>query len=189
MEALIQTEKKGKRSMKGEVGVKERLARLALLVLLVTATAAACTGRSTPPGANKYLGSFDQGGYLFLRWQAGLEVMIWHDVAASAVAHSAGSTEGRVYGERGSARSADGRSFEWELQTTDGKTGQVRIGKASYDLSTGTLFIVTTGGGTTDVRQLDRDLSAVPLDHDAILTFAEKDPDLAASLNADLRSP
>jgi hypothetical protein len=162
---------------------------LALLVILVAGAATACSGSSTPPGANKYLGSFDQGGYLFLRWQEGLEVMIWHDVAGSVVAHSAGSTEDRIYAERGSARSAEGRSFEWELQTTDGKTGQVRIGKASYDLSAGTLFIVTTSGGTTDARQLDRDLSAVPLDHDGILAFAEKDPDLAAFLNAGVPSP
>jgi len=175
--------------MKRTSEMTSRLASLALLVVLVAAAAAACTGSSTPPGANKYLGSFEHGGYLLLRWQEGLEVMLWHDVAGSAVAHSAGSTEDRVYAERGSARSADGRSFEWELQTTDGKTGQARIGRVSYDLSAGTLFIVTTSGGTTDVRQLDRDLSAVPLDHDGILAFAEKDPDLATFLNANLRSP
>lgn len=175
--------------MKREGKAIRRLASLALLVLLAAAAASACTGSSTPPGANKYLGSFEQGGYLSLRWQEGLEVMIWHDIAGSVVAHSAGSTEDRVYTERGSARSADGRGFEWELQTTDGKTGQVRIGSASHDLSAGTLFIVTTDRGTTDVRQLDRDLSAVPLDHDGILAFAEKDPDLAAFLNADPRPP
>ena len=175
--------------MKRTGKMTSRLTSLALLVILIAAAAAACTGSSTPPGANKYLGSFEHGGYLFLRWQEGLEVMIWHDVAGSAVAHSAGSTEDRGYAERGSARSADGRSLEWELQTKDGKTGQVRIGKASYDLSAGTLFIVTTRGGTTDVRQLDRDLSAIPLDHDGILAFAEKDTDLAAFLNADVRSP
>ena len=175
--------------MNKTIKMTSRLAALALMVILIVAAATACTGRSTPPGANKYLGSFEQGGYLFLRWQEGLEVMIWHDIAGSAVAHSAGSTEDRVYAERGSAQSADGRSFEWELQTTDGKMGQVRIGSSSYDLAAGTLFIVTTSGGTTDVRQFDRDLSAVPLDHDGILAFAEKDPDLAAFLNADVRSP
>ena len=146
--------------MKREGKAIRRLASLALLVLLAAAAASACTGSSTPPGANKYLGSFEQGGYLSLRWQEGLEVMIWHDIAGSVVAHSAGSTEDRVYTERGSARSADGRSLEWELQTTAGKTRQVRIREASYDLTAGTLFIVSTGGGTTSVRQLDRDLSA-----------------------------
>jgi hypothetical protein len=75
------------------------------------------------------------------------------------------------------------------LQTTDGRTGQVQIGRDSYDLSAGTLFIVTTRGGKTDVRQLKRDLSAVPLDQDGILAFAEKDPDLSAFLHANPRSP
>ncbi len=160
--------------------VTSRLASLALLAILIVAATAACAYSSTPPGANKYLGSFEQGGYLFLRWQEGLEVMIWHDITGSAEAHGAGSTEDPVYVVRGSARSADGRSFEWELQTTDGKTGQVRIGGTSYDLAAGSLFIVTTSRGTTDVRQLDRDLSGVPSDHDGILAFAEKDPDLAS---------
>jgi len=160
-----------------------RMVHLALLAVLVATGMTACTGNSTPPGANKYLGSFEQGGYLFLRWQEGLEVMIWHDVAGSAMAHSAGSTEDRVCAERGSARSADGRGFEWELQTTDGKTGQMRIGNDSYDLSAGAVFIVTTRGDTMDVRQLNRDLSAVPLDQVGILAFAEKDPDLTAFLN------
>jgi hypothetical protein len=163
--------------------VPVRTAQLAFLAVLATAAIAACASSSTPPGANKYLGSFEQGGYLFLRWQEGLEVMIWHDVAGSAVAHSAGSTDDRVYAERGSARSADGRGFEWEVQTTDGKTGQMRIGNNRYDLSAGAVFIVTTRGDTMDVRQLDRDLSAVPLDQVGILAFAEKDPDLTAFLN------
>ena len=186
---MIWIEQKGRSVLKRTREMTGRPAGVALLIIVVAAAVAACTGSSSPPGANKYLGSLEQGGYLLLRWQEGLDVMIWHDFACSAVAHSAGSTEDRVYTERGSARSADGRSFEWELQTTDGRTGQMRIGKASYDLSAGTLFIVTTSGGTADVRQLDRDLSTVPLDHDGILAFAEKDPDLANFLNSDQRSP
>jgi hypothetical protein len=166
-----------------------RLTRLALLVVLVTTAVVACGGSSTPPGASKALGSSAQGGYLFLRWQEGLEVMIWHDIAGSAVAHSAGSTVDRFYAERGSARSADGRSFEWELQTTDGRTGQVQIGGGRYDLSAGNLFIVTTQEGWPAVRHLHRDLSAVPLNHDGILAFAVKDPDLVAFLDAGVPSP
>jgi hypothetical protein len=161
-----------------------QLARLAFLGILIAAAATACTGRSTPPGANKYLGSFEQGGFLLLRWQEGLDVLIWHDVSGSAWAHSAGSTEGSVYAEQGSAQSADGRGFAWEVQTKDGKTGQVRIDDASYELSEGTLFIVTTKGGTTEARQLVRDLSGLPLDNEGILAFAESDPDLAVFLTA-----
>lgn len=166
-----------------------RLARLALLGFLLIAGAGACAGSPTPPGADKYLGSFEQGAYVLLRWQEGLEVLIWHDVAGSSMAHSTGSTEDPIYAERGWARSADGRTFEWEIETTDGKTGQARIGGTSYDLAAGTLFIVTTSGGRTEVRKLDRDLSSVPLDHDGILAYADSDPDLAAFMSAEPRSP
>jgi hypothetical protein len=158
--------------------------RLVGLVFVVAGAVAACTGSSTPPGANKYLGTFERGGYLFLRWEEGLEVMIWHDVTGSAMAHSAGSTEDRVNVEQGSARSADGRSLEWELQTTDGRTGQLEIGGGRYEVAGGSLFLVTTRGGKTEVRQLDRDLSAVPLDNEGILAFAANDSDLAAFLTS-----
>jgi peptidyl-Lys metalloendopeptidase len=160
-----------------------RPAHLALLVVLVTIGVAACGGSSTPPGASKVLGSSEQGGYLFLRWQEGLDVMIWHDLVGEGTAHSAGFATGRLYIERGSARFADGRSLAWEVQTADGRMGEVQIGGVRYDLAGGTLFIVTTQGGTPTVRQLSRDLSDVPLDHDGILAFARNDPDLAAFLN------
>jgi hypothetical protein len=174
---------------KGDVGMKLarrmaiRPAHLALLVVLVTIGVAACGGSSTPPGASKVLGSSEQGGYLFLRWQEGLDVMIWHDLVGEGTAHSAGFATGRLYIERGSARFADGRSLAWEVQTVDGRMGEVQIGGVRYDLAGGTLFIVTTQGGTPAVRQLSRDLSNVPLDHDGILAFARNDPDLAAFLN------
>ena len=61
--------------MKGEARTRCRLASLSLLVLLAAAAAAACASSSTPPGANKYMGTFEQGGYLLLRWQEGLECL------------------------------------------------------------------------------------------------------------------
>jgi hypothetical protein len=160
-----------------------RLACLALLVVLVTIAVVACDGSSTPPGANKALGSAEQGGYLFLRWQEGLEVMIWHDLTGEGTASSVGFVAGPFFIERGAARAADGRSLAWEVQTEDGTKGEVQIGGVRYDAMAGTLFLVTTHEGTVTVRQLHRDLSAVPLDHDGILAFARNDPDLAAFLN------
>ena len=160
-----------------------RRIRLALLIALLATGIAACGGGSTPPVADKALGSVPQGGYLFLRWPEGLEVMIWHDLAGEGTGHSAGSVAGRLYIERGSARSVDGRSLGWEVQTVDGTMGEVHIGGDRYDLEAGRLFLVTTRGGTTAVRQVQRDLSAVPLDHEGILAFARSDPDMAAFLD------
>jgi len=170
-------------------GMTSRLAVLMTLVALATGAIAACAGCFTPLGADKAMGSFGQGGYLFLRWQEGVEVMIWHDLAGEGTGHSASSNAGRLYVERGSVRLADGRSLAWELQTADGKTGKVQIDGIRYDLAAGTLFIVTTQDGTRAVRQLSRDLSAVPLDRDGILAFARNDLDLAPLLDENVSAP
>jgi hypothetical protein len=157
--------------------------RFALLFILVTGAAAACSSGASPPGASKALGSVAQGGYLFLRWQEGLEVMIWHDLAGEGSADSSGFATGTFYIERGSALSRDGRSLAWEVQTRDGKLGEVQIEGLHYDLAAGGLFLVTTQGGTSTIKQLSRDLSDVPLNHEGILAFAGTDPELTAFLN------
>jgi hypothetical protein len=155
----------------------------ALLVALLVVAAGACSRAVSPPGPNKAMGNGVQGGYLFLRWQEGLEVMIWHDLSGEGTGHSAGFTAGWLYIERGAARSADGNSLAWEVQTRDGTTGEAHIAGGRYGLEAGNLFLVAARGGTTAVRQLLRDLSGVALDHEGILAFARTDPDLAAFLD------
>jgi hypothetical protein len=153
-----------------------RLAILPLAVLLLLASGG-CAGRSTPPGADKYMGSVQAGGYLLLRWQEGLQIMLWHDVTGDSSAHSAGSTQDGVYVERGLAQSAEGYRVDWEIHTTDGRRAQVWIDGAPYDLADGNLFALATfGDGTTMVRQYQYDLSSVPQDHDGIVAFAAEDP-------------
>lgn len=162
----------------------KRSTRWLLLVVVLAGAAAACSGGAAPPGASKALGSFVKGGYLFLRWPEGLEVMIVHDLAGEGTAHSSGFVAGPLSIERGSARVDGGRSLSWEVQTRDGTRGEAHIGTNRYDLAAGNLFLVTTRGGATVVRQLSRDLSAVALDHDGIIAFAGLDPDLVAFLDA-----
>ncbi|MFN2291581.1 MAG: hypothetical protein ACK2UC_10360, partial [Anaerolineae bacterium] len=99
--------------------------RLAVLAVLLVMGLVACSSHSTPPGPDKALGTTAQGGYLFLRWQEGLEVMIWHDLAGEGATQSAGHSAGRLYIERGAAYSADGRNLTWEAQTASGKMGEL----------------------------------------------------------------
>ena len=159
------------------------LTRLTLFVVLQATAVVACGGPSSPPGAHKALGTCDQGGYLFLRWPEGLEVLIWHDLTGEAASRSTGFVSGHFFIERGSVHAAGGQSLAWEVQTTDGTSGEAQIGDVRYHLVAGTLFLVTTRGGATEVRQLSRDLSSVPLDHDGIVAFARKDTDLAAFID------
>jgi hypothetical protein len=137
------------------------------------------SSRSTPPGADAAGGSLEQASYIFLRWKEGLAVMMWHDFLESGRGSGSGSTTDPIYQYQGWAESSDGRRFEWEVQTADGKTALFKIDDTSYDLADGRLFIVTIKDGKTQVRQLDRDLSNVQTDRESIVTFAKNDPDVA----------
>jgi len=138
------------------------------------------SSRSTPPGANMAGGGLGQARYVFLQWKEGLEIMIWHDVlGGSGEGKGSGSTTDPIYRYQGYAESSDGRRFDWEVQTADGKTALFKIDDTRYDLADGRLFLVTTRGGRTEVRQLDRDLSGVQPDWESIVVFAKSDPDVA----------
>jgi hypothetical protein len=165
--------------MGGASNAKEPTPRYvcALLALLLVLALSGCY-RSTPPGADIAGGKVGRGGFTFLRWKQGLAIMIWHDLD-SASTHGSGSTGDPVYRLSGSASSLDGRHVNWQAQTTDGKTAKFWIDDVSYDLAGGALFIVTTRNGTTEVKQLYRDLSAVQANYDSCVTFARGDSELA----------
>jgi hypothetical protein len=151
---------------------------LASLAALLVVPLSACSPGSTPPGPYAAYGTVGQVGYVYYRWKEGLALMIWHDIAGSSMSSGSGSTTDPVYRLHGYAESQDGRRLDWELQTSDGMTAQFEIDNTSYDLLDGALFIITTQGGETDVRQLERDLSDVQTNHESCLAFARSDPDL-----------
>ena len=77
--------------------------------------------------------------------------------------------------EEGYTSSPDGRRFDWQLETGDGRSVKCHLDGKEYDLSKGTLFLVKTKGGKTEVEQLSRDLSAVQPDFVSCTDFARKD--------------
>jgi hypothetical protein len=155
--------------------------RRPLLLTLVVLTLAldGCGSRSTPPGPDVASGTFEGRSYVFMRWQEGLRLMIWHDIIDSVVSEGSGATDDPVYTYRGYATASDGAGFDWEVRTADGQTAQFMIDGTIYDLSEGRLFIVTTQGGVTRVSQLQRDLSGVQPNYDSIAAFAREDPDVS----------
>jgi hypothetical protein len=150
------------------------------LIFLAVALLLAASGcaRTTPPGPSTAYGQFEGTGYLCYRWEQGLRIMIWHD-AADTTSTGSGSTSDAAYRVEGRAVSRGGAPVEWTIGTSDGQTAQFTLDGVSYDLARGTLFLVRTNGSSAQVEQLDRDLSAVSLEQDVILAFAQGDPDIA----------
>jgi hypothetical protein len=160
--------------------VKRELKGMFVLLIALLVAFSGCTPEHTPPGADVDLGTFEKTSYTFLRWKEGLAIMIWHDfVLDSAGSHGPSSTTDPVYRAEGYAESKDGHRLDWKAHTTDGKTAQFWIDDVPYDLTDGTLFIVTIANGKPEIAQLQRDLSDVQPGRESCLAFARGDPDLA----------
>ena len=100
--------------------------RPVLLVLLVAAILGACASRTVLPDPELAEGTYEQAGFTFLRWKEGPAIMIWHDFASGA--RSLGvAADHELWEADGSAKALDGRSFDWAVQTADGKTAQIWI--------------------------------------------------------------
>jgi hypothetical protein len=156
-------------------------ALLGLGVVLVSWLVSGCKGSlqgsqapASPAGIQTTVGN---GSVVFYRWQEGPTVMIWSDVTdgSSSSGASAGGPPWHCT-VNGYKSAPDGRRFEWRLTTTDGQTVQCFLDGKEYDLSQGTLFLVKTKGGKTEIEQLKQDLTAVQPDAESCKEFAEKDP-------------
>jgi hypothetical protein len=93
----------------------------------------------------------------------------------------------------GSDSASDGRRVDWQCETANGRSGTMTINNVKYDLGDGAMFLVTTRGEKTQVRQLRRDLSKFEPGRDsrdsATLTrsfkrLAQEDPGIAAFIAA-----
>lgn len=105
--------------------------------------------------------------------------MIWDDMAGAQASGGSGSTSDPVFRQRGRAESRDGRSYEYTFETTDGKTADFSIDGQEYALSQGTLFLIKTTGGETQIQQLDHDLSEIVPTNEGCEAFARDNPEVA----------
>ena len=55
----------------------------------------------------------------------------------------------------------DGRKVEWEVATSDGKSGTVTINGTAYRMEDGPIFLVTTRGDGQRTQQVKADLAAL----------------------------
>ena len=149
-----------------------------LLVILLMATFIGCS-KSTAPGADIAGGLFEKASCTLMKWKEGLTLMIWHEATTSVNNHGSSSTESSVYTLEGYAELEDGNRIEWDLETSDGKTAKFAINNINYDLSEGSLFIISTINEEPTITQLNHDLSGVQTNRDSWIAFGKSDPDVA----------
>jgi len=109
-------------------------------------------------------------------WGEAIAVVVWFDRSSGSSGVSV--AEGSVTYSGLSA--PPGRSrIEWRCDTSDGRTGVVRIDGQQYDLSKGAIFLVSTKGGRAEVQQLQRDLARFKPGHDGLEELAKEDAEVA----------
>lgn len=148
-------------------------------IVALLAGASGCR-QATPPGADMVSAKIGDTSYTFLHWKEGLRVMMWFDIADEVSGEGSGSTSDPVHRMAGYASAFDGRRVDWRLETEDGRTASFSIDGQPYALSQGALFLITTWGEQTQVRQLSRDLSVIQPTNEGCEAFAEADPDVSS---------
>lgn len=156
-----------------------------LSLLIIAGLFVSCARKSTPPGASSVVGAVDGVNYSYSYWEEGLGILIWHNFSPGTEGCTGtGSTTDPVYRLVCHVRTDDGRQFEWEVQTRDGVTGAVWIDGHSIDLSQGAMFLLSSQIDGVRVKQLERDLSELEPNNEAIAAFARSDHDVASFVDA-----
>ena len=143
-----------------------------------------CSPKTTPPAPDMAAGVYLQSGYELFHWSEGLNIMIWHDGVASSACASSGSTGKVAHIVQCHAISRESHHFDWRIETDDGIAAIVTIDDAAFDLESGNVFIISTAGGGTHVRQFQRDLSNIKPQSDSILEFSLMDVELQEFIQA-----
>lgn len=139
-----------------------------------------CGGKTTPPGASFITGSLSNpqefgGSFTILQWQNGLTVVLFDDLEGEHKSSGSGSTEDPTWRGKGVARAVDGREVNWRVETTAGNTSAIFIDEQSYDLRQGTLFLIRTRGGETQIIQQPLNLVGRCTDYDACQHWLKQD--------------
>jgi hypothetical protein len=109
------------------------------------------------------------------RWPDGRVVLICADVGGGT-GDSGQNNSGPpwVTNDHGSQTAQDGRTFNWEVETTDGRNLKCRVNGKDFDPAKGTLFLVRTKKGQSEAEQVKEDLSAVQPTAESLKEFARK---------------
>jgi hypothetical protein len=96
--------------------------------------------------------------FQFLLWEEGLAIMIVDNITGGHHGGGHGSTSDPVRRQTGSAESKEGDRYDWEIETTDGRTAELKINSIDYDIAKGAVFVIQMNGKQLSVDQLDLEL-------------------------------
>ncbi len=137
-------------------------------------------------GQKTVIPGYDLGASEILSANAKVAFAIFTDFSGVTIAMD------RQPRREGVLETADGRCrLTWQVKTRDGKSGSLVLNGEVYDLSKGSLFLVATHGGSTRIRQLDKDLSFIELKlpftmvYESVTDMIRSDPDVTEFFKAE----
>ena len=152
-----------------------------LFLCLMGAAQVACRQSTPPEPKNIMVTLAGQANYMMMDWQEGLRIVVWDDfLMGSFQSSNAVSTGDPFFRQEGGARAADGRAYEYIVETSDGLSGTMVIDGLTYDLSQGGLFLISNDADPARVQQLDMDLSDFPPTEAAAQSMIDEFPEVAA---------
>ena len=128
---------------------------------------------SSSAGKGNPLPGIDQGSVYHL----GTAFVLWSDAPGGGGGSSSSDVQG--FKCQGSLLARDRRRVEFHCETKDAKTGQVTIDGTTYDLADGNLFLLSTAGDQSQVKQLKRSLTELKFERESLEAFGKNDPDIA----------
>ena len=134
-----------------------------------------CSPAQLLPNPEIVSGVYVQSGFMYYRWEEGLQLMIWHDGVNHLNCSS--STNGQ-YEVDCTGESSGNHAVTWRLETKDGKTAKFAIGGKPFDLSAGNLFVIQSSSGDLEIKQVPRDFSDVQADAASVTEYGLSDPDI-----------
>jgi hypothetical protein len=158
--------------------------RIITFIMLIMGTTAACMYRTTPPGPSTISGTIAEAGYSLHRWDQGLTLLILHDAPAGFVCEGSGNTSNPEYVLECHVGSGLNDDLSWEIRSESGYEIQITIDQKQFELSDDALFLAMETNGAYEVEKIDRRLSDVEFEHEAILRLAEVDPAIQAFITA-----
>ena len=166
-----------------ENSINKRRLLVPLMLAVPIAFVGCGQGKTTPPGPVSSFGVVYHGAHCtFVKWEEGLAVMFLDRMRGHS-GHGSSSTEDALHRHRGSAQSEDGTGYEWELTTTDGRTGSLEINGTPYDLSEGALFAIQVEDKQVTVHQLENDISQLGHQIEDCSKFVQDNPDIVQRIS------